>query len=494
MSIIGSDCAAANCNDRVYATLDDLIQMLCVHDAIGMKRPMSQKSDLEGHRLAFADDAARHFAADDADRGAAMPRATISRTSNASASQPQAALAHSPRYGAGALVSALREADWLTADRVTAFTRVFLVLFIGCIAIIPWAAPTMDVGHDFAAFWTAAKLALEGRAGDAYGDAGRAAVAAVLGQNTYAPFFYPPTSLLFWMPFALVPFATAAVIWIFATGAAYAAAVRAMLERGSVVPALAFPAVWVCALFGQNSLFSAALLGGSAVTLDRYPVIAGALLGCFSYKPQIALLAPLVLILARRWRALAAAAATTLALVLAATAFFGIDPWIKFVAVLPEASAWSLGGGPGFEKFASPYAAVRLAGGSSSTAWLVQVIAAAIAIAVMILVLRKRPGGAAEIALMVAMTGLCVPSLGNYEVVILAIPGAWLIAQALAQGWLPYERIALAALYLTPFAMVPAGANGLQLAPIAAAAVAILVVRRIRHLPLLDAAAEIANH
>lgn len=94
---------------------------------------------------------------------------------------------------------------------------------------------------------------------------------------------------------------------------------------------------------------------------------------------------------------------------------------------------------------------------------------------------------------MVALTGLCVPSLGNYEVVILAIPGAWVIAQALAQGWLPYERIALAVLYLAPFAMVPAGANGLQLAPIAAAALAILVVRRIRHLRLPNAPAEIAN-
>lgn len=257
---------------------------------------MSQKSDLEGHKLAFADDAARHLAANDAARGTVMPRATISRTSSASTGQPQATIAHSPRSSAGTLVSALREADWLTADRVTAFSRVFLVLFSGCVAIIPWAAPTMDVGHDFAAFWTAAKLALEGRAG------------------------------------------------------------------------------------------------------------------------------------------------------------------------------------------------------SSSTAWLVQVIAAAIAIAVLILVLPKRPGGAAEIALMVALTGLCVPSLGNYEVVILAIPGAWLIAPALAQGWLPYERIALAALYLTPFATVPAGANGLQLAPIAAVALAILVVRRIRHLPVLDAPAEIANH
>ncbi|MHC2437028.1 glycosyltransferase family 87 protein [Bradyrhizobium sp. USDA 4451] len=448
---------------------------------------MSQKSNLEGRRLAFADHAAANLATRaDAARGAATERGAIGQASGASTAQS------SPR--SGALVAAFRDADWLTADRITAFTRVLLLLFIGCVAIIPWAAPTMDVGPDFAAFWTAAKLAREGHAGDAYGDAGRAAVAAVLGHKTYAPFFYPPTSLLLWLPFALVPFATAAIIWVVATGAAYAAAVRAILKGGSIVPALAFPGVWVCALFGQNSLFSAALLGGSAVTLDRSPVIAGVLLGCFAYKPQVALLAPLVLILTRRWRALGAAATTTLVLMLAATASFGIEPWYKFFDVLPEAGAWSLGGQPGFEKFASPYAAIRLAGGSSSAAWVVQLVAAAIAMIVLIAMLRKRRGGAAEIALMVAVTGLCIPSLGSYEMVILAIPGAWLVSQALAQGWLPYERIALAALYVTPFAMVPAGANGLQLAPIAAAALIALVTRRIRHQPAsCDTSAEITN-
>ncbi|QPF87223.1 DUF2029 domain-containing protein [Bradyrhizobium genosp. L] len=384
--------------------------------------------------------------------------------------------------GSGSL-SVLRDADWLTADRVTAFTRVLLVLMIGAVASIPWAAPTMEVGHDFAAFWTAGRLAFAGHAGDAYGDAGRAAVAAVLGDKTYAPFFYPPTALLVWLPFALLPFAAAASVWITATGAAYSAAVRAMLRGGSVVPALAFPAAWVCALFGQNSLFSAGLLGGSALTLDRYPVAAGVLIGCLTFKPQIAFLAPLVLIVTRRWRALAAAVATTLVLVAAATALFGIDAWVGFINVLPQASAWNIGGAPGFEKFASLYAGVRLLGGSSDTAWLVQLVTAAAVIVALVLTLRTRPGGAAEIALMTAVTGLCVPFFGNYEMVILAIPGAWLAAQAIARGWLPYERVTLAALYLTPFAMVPAGANGVPLGPIAIMGLTLLVARRIRHLP-----------
>ncbi|WP_194474277.1 glycosyltransferase family 87 protein [Bradyrhizobium sp. CCBAU 51753] len=421
---------------------------------------MSQKFGLEGHSLAFADDASPDDRRPVTGEAQAAPRPPRSLWS-----------------------AALRDADWLTHDRVTAFTRVFLVLLMGFVASIPWTAPTMDVGHDFAAFWTAAHLALEGRVADAYGEAARAAVAALLGQKNYAPFFYPPTALLIWLPFALLPFVAAAAVWVAATAAAYAAAARAMLKGGSVVPALAFPAAWVCGLFGQNSLFSTALLGGSAMALDRYPIVAGALIGCLTYKPQIALLAPLVLVVTRRWRALAAAVVTTLTLMAIATALFGIDAWIGFIRALPEASAWNIGGAPGFEKFASPYAAIRLLGGSSDLAWIVQLAAAAIAVAVLAVILRTRPGGAAEIALMVAVTGLCVPFFGNYELVILAIPGAWLAAQALARGWLPYERLTLAALYLTPFIMVPAGANSIPLGPFAVTALIAVVVRRIRHLP-----------
>jgi hypothetical protein len=380
--------------------------------------------------------------------------------------------------------AALRDADWLTQDRASAFARVLLVLLIGSVAISPWAAPTLNIGHDFAAFWTSAKLALDGRAGNAYGEPERAALVALLEPGNYAPFFYPPTALLFWLPFALVPFGTAAVLWLTATGAAYATAIRAILKGGSIVPAIAFPAVLVCALFGQNSLFSAALLGGSAATLDRYPVIAGVLLGVLTYKPQLALLAPLFLISARRWQALAAASATSLLMIVGATAVFGIESWRGFIGVLPEASAWNVGGAPGFDKFASPYAAIRLLGGSSDLAWFIQLVIAFTAITALIVVSWKRPGGAAEISLLTAATGLVVPFFVNYDMVIFAIPGAWLTSQAVAHGWLPYERAALAALYLTPFAMIAASSNGVPLAPIAVIALTILIIRRIRSGPI----------
>jgi hypothetical protein len=374
-------------------------------------------------------------------------------------------------------LAALRDAHWLTRDRVTVFTRVLLLVLVGFLAIIPWAAPAMNVGHDFAAFWTAARLALDGHAARAYGEAERAAMAALFGPARYAPLFYPPPALFLWLPFALVPFAAAAALWLAASGAAYALAIRALL-KGAIIPALAFPAVTVCALYGQNSLFSAALLGAVATTLERFPLVAGAFIGVLVYKPQLAILAPLAFIAARRWRAIAAAAATVLLLAAGATLAFGIDAWTAFIRVLSEARAWNATGAPGFGHFASPYAAIRLLGGSSDLAWLVQAATAAAAIAALVVTAWKRPGGAGEIALLVAATGLCVPFLGVYDMAIFAVPGAWLIAEAVAKGWLPYERTVLAALYIAPLIIVPASVHAVPLAPLAELALLVLVLRR----------------
>jgi len=374
----------------------------------------------------------------------------------------------------------LRDAHWLTEDRVAAFARVLLFLLLGCGAISVSAMPAMQVGHDFGAFWTAARLALEGRAKDAYGEPEQAALAALFGPGRYPPFFYPPVALLLWIPFALIPFAASAALWVVGTSAAYAAAVRTVLKGRSIVAIIAFPAVAVCALFGQNSLFSTAILAGAATTLDRYPIVAGVLIGVLAYKPQLAILAPLVLMSARRWTAFAAAAGTTCLLVGGATAVFGVGAWKGFFDVLPEASAWNFGAAPGLDIFVSPLAAVRQIGGSTNLAWFVQILTAAAAIATLVIVSRKRPGGAAEMALMVACTGLCVPSLGIYDMVIFAVPGAWLISEAVTSGWLPFERVTLAALYMTPFAMVLAGAKDVPLAPAAMVALVGLLVRRIQ--------------
>jgi hypothetical protein len=379
----------------------------------------------------------------------------------------------------------IRTAAWLTRERALAYARVLLAVPSLFFAVsINWRGAALPVAHDFAAFWTAAALAVHGHAVLAYGDPARRAMAALFGPGYYPPFFYSPVALLFWLPFAWLPAAAAAAWWIAATAGAYTLTLRAML-RGTafadqLVVTLAYPAVLICALYGQNGLFSAALFGGIALTLERAPVVAGVLIGCLAYKPQMGVLIPFALACAGRWRAFAAAACTVAALVGASTAAFGTAIWAAFLSSIPVAKAWNAGGAPGFDRFASPYAAARLLGGSQAAGWMLQAAFALPACACLVWVARHRPGGAAETAVLVVATCFCVPFLGEYDLSVLAVPGVWLVASAARHGWLPYERAGVALLYLSPLPIKAAAMRGVPLAPAAMALLAVLVLRRMQ--------------
>ena len=373
---------------------------------------------------------------------------------------------------------ALRDAHWLTADRLNAATQVWIFVMAGILSSIPWTKPTMQIGRDFAAFWVAARLAWDGQAASSYGDAEPAMLVGMFGGGGYPPFFYPPVALLLWLPFAALPFAAAMAIWLCLTGAAFAAAIRSVAGSRMVVTALACPAAIVCGLYGQNGLLSAALLGAAAATLERSPVVAGMLIGCFAYKPQLAVLAPVTLALAGRWRAFAGAAVTAVVLIAFSMLAFGVGSWTAFIAALPRAEAWNANGVPGFGKFVSPYAAMRLLGASAAWAWEVQGVCAAAVLALLVLVVRRRPGGSAEIVMMVATLAFWVPFLGEYDLPIFAIPAAWLVSEAVRTGWLPYERLTVMGLYLAPAVVTLASGYGVPLGPPALAVLTVSVARR----------------
>jgi hypothetical protein len=377
-----------------------------------------------------------------------------------------------------------RDARWLTRGRVQAYARILLLAGLALLAASIWKGTgPLPAAQDFAAFWTASVLALQGHPAEAYGEAARRAMVALIGPGTRPPFFYSPVALLLWLPLGLLPAGLAAALWVCGTAGAYAAAVRAVSRGPFALVALAYPAALICAIYGQNGLFSAALFGGVALSLGRAPILAGVLIGCLAYKPQLGLLAPLALLCARRTKAFASAAATVLLLALASAAVFGTSIWRAFVASLPLAQAWNAQGVPGFDRFASPYAAARLLGAAEPLGWAVQAAFALPAAAALVWVTRRRPGGAAETAMLALATCFCVPFLGEYDLVILAVTGAWIASDAGARGWLPYERLMLALLFLSPAAIKAGAVHGVPLAPAAMTVLGLMLVRRHRAFP-----------
>jgi hypothetical protein len=390
------------------------------------------------------------------------------------------------RFGR-ALWRGLRDAAWLRPDRARAIANLLLATSAICLGLLlyaeisrPGGGGAPDVARDFASFWTAGRMALAGRAADVYLPAAHFAAQQALygaGISGYAAFFYPPVFLPLCAALALLPFGVAVTAWISLTLAAYGAALRRLTAGwGGVVAALAYPAVFINAAFAQNGFVSAALFGGAAVWLERRPVLAGICLGALAYKPQLGLLAPLALAVAGRFRAFAAAAATVALLVAVSVALFGLDSWRTFLSDSTEARRWMEDGNVGFAKLTSAFAAVRLLGGPVAAAYAVQGVVALAAAVALAAVARRRRG---EIAALVAATLLATPFSLHYDFVALAVPLAWLLAEAERTGWRAWEKTLLGLVWLWPVvALIGAVAGGVPLAPLAPAVVLALVARR----------------
>ncbi len=368
----------------------------------------------------------------------------------------------------------------LTADRMQAAANVWIVAIAATIPLLFWFHPELQVGRDFAVLWTAGRMALEGHAGDVYGDLVPTRVIAMIGPATAARFNYPPVALLLYVPFALLPFGAAKAAWVGATATAFAVAIRGIAGRNAVLAALACPATLVCALYVQNGMLLAALLGAAAVLLDRAPILAGIAIGCLIYKPHVAVLAPVLLALTGKWRAFAAAGVAAAILLAISVLVFGTACWAAFAAGLPAAQALYADGIAGFDRFVSPYMGLRLLGATARSAWIGQALGAVAALGFLIWAARKTPDGKAAIAAMVVATGFCVPFLGEYDLPILIVPAAWLIADAGRNGWLPFERAALLLLYLSPMIVKLAAGHGIPFGPPAMALLLLSVARRLR--------------
>jgi alpha-1,2-mannosyltransferase len=223
------------------------------------------------------------------------------------------------------------------------------------------------------------------------------------------------------------------------------------MTRGWLVLALAFPAVLINLGHGQNGFLTAALLGGALALLDRRPIVAGLLLGLLAYKPQFGLLIPLVLAAGGHWRSFAAAAATVTLLAIATTLTFGSDIWHAFLESSRFARLVVLEqGDPGFFKMQSVFAWARMWGAPIPVAYALQAALAAGLAAALAWLWRSAAPYQLKAAALCLGTILATPFTFDYDMMLLAPAIAFFAADGLARGFGPWEKTALAALWLMP--------------------------------------------
>ena len=301
---------------------------------------------------------------------------------------------------------------------------------------------------DFGTLWTSGSLVRDHHPALAYDwDAVRQAMTALTGNDHLGRFgfHYPPPFLFVVALLAQLPYRLSFALWVVGSTIPYAAVVRAIVTRpiGWIV-ALAFPALFFNSIIGQNGCLTAALIGGALLFLPTRPVLSGICLGLLTYKPQYGLLFPLVLVATGQWRVIISAAATTMILFAVSWLAFGTETWFAFVQQAPVASqAFLSNGEASFGKIQSILALVRYAGGGEQLAWIVHwSLAAAIAVA---LVMLWRSPARYEIKAAALALGavLATPYVFMYDLVVLAIPTAFVMRQALETGFRKAEIYAL---------------------------------------------------
>jgi len=398
---------------------------------------------------------------------------------------------------------AMRSGAWLTRERIRMVAvAVLLASAAGFLYLVVTATGGVDlqgrpIGTDFSNVYAAGTYALEGNPVAPFDSVQQyAREQAIFGAATpfygwhYPPYFLFVAAALAWMPYGLALF-----VWQAITLGLYLLAIRAILSsfRGArsaspesiatgpqgpapntslwrrwlwipdsryaasgmtmdwLLLALAFPAVLINVGHGHNGFLTAALLGGGLVSLERRPLIAGILFGLMAYKPQFGLMIPIALAAGGYWRSFAAAAVTAVLLTLTTTLVFGVQVWHAFFVGAEFTRTVVLEqGDTGWHKIQSIFSWARMWGAPIPLAYAIQGAATLVfAMASAWLWHGKAPYPLKAAGLCLAAI-LATPYTLDYDMMVLAPAIAFLAADGMARGFGPWEKTALAALWLVP--------------------------------------------
>jgi arabinofuranan 3-O-arabinosyltransferase len=339
---------------------------------------------------------------------------------------------------------------------------------------------TGTVPNDFVDVWAAGQLVLQGNPAAVYDwPTHKAMEVAALGHpfDGYFGWHYPPTHLPVAALLAKISYIPAQNIFLFSTFLAYMFCLRSIIgERSGYLLAAAFPAVLANVIAGQNGFLSAALMGGTLLMLTERPILAGVLLGLLTYKPHLGLLFPIALAAGGHWRVFSTAGLVAALMALASWAAFGTDTWNAFVGNIGHTSqAFLADGWADFAKLQTAFGLVRTLGGGEPLAWAVQAALALSVAAAVAALWRSRAEYDLKAAALSTGALLATPYLYMYDLMVLAVPLAFMWRLGRAKGFLAHEvaGIGAACLLLLIFPVVKA--------PVGFAAVlvvAALIVRR----------------
>jgi alpha-1,2-mannosyltransferase len=250
------------------------------------------------------------------------------------------------------LTASTNSSTWLTSRRLRAHAAILAV----CLwSLYLWNLATPGLrgrsgnlkGTDFLHFYTLGTLAAAHRRADLYDMNAQAVVAAERVPQAaglrYLPLYPPQVSILF-APLAHLPYAGALALWWALSAAIYATCVFTVWRtcvhlRGDGVAvlllAVGFPAFFHLIAWGQTSALALACFSGAFLLLrTKREFLAGVVLGCLIFKPQLGLAAALVFVAIGTWRLIAGAILSGCAQLAIGILYYGFVPFRQWLVTM----------------------------------------------------------------------------------------------------------------------------------------------------------------
>lgn len=338
---------------------------------------------------------------------------------------------------------------------------------------------------DFANYWIAAKLAVEGRTENLFGpwETYFATMQAEFGEDyPWRAWSYPPHFVLLIAPLGLMPYKAALLTFLATTFALFIWSARTFSGK---LPFWAWLLVGPTIFANVSSLQNGFLTAGFALAAlglrDRQPVLSGIFLGLLTVKPHLGLLFPVLFAIEGRWRAIGAATATALVTMGSAAVLFGIDSWRAYIEyVLPYQKGvmmeWA---GIFLMMMPSLFASMRLAGFDGETALAVHVAAAVPILVMSVWAMVREPNPLQRSTLMLVSTFVLSPYAFSYDLCAVAYALAVVLTRSINADHEKFSLpvMILAAVLMAPIAMIPLGGLEMPFAPLVFAAALFLLLR-----------------
>jgi hypothetical protein len=346
-------------------------------------------------------------------------------------------------------------------------------------ALLGYGFPSHVTDRDFANYWLAARLFLEGDHHILFmHDQYFAYFKEVLGPDSeLRAWSYPPSFLLLLWPLGWFEYKTALVLFLAVTFALFLFA--AHVARRELAPEARPEMVWlaIAAYFSlmvigtQNGFLLGALLLLGLAWMKHRPMLAGLVFGLLTVKPQLGLLIPLLLVFDRNWKAIGWSTLFAVLLFALSVAFCGIDSWRGFLheTVAYQGSVMTDWKGIFLKMMPTAFGSIRALGYSHIAASFVQLNVSIAALALIVWLLFKEPDPLRRCFVVTCGTFLVTPYAFNYDMGALSVIAALLAASNRAPA-ARAEVIAIAAVAGISAAVTNVGRAGWPITPLVLAA------------------------